>query len=148
MLGQSIDDPHGIEGAPGRVDGLGHLDVDTVMAPVKHLSLKEGHHTASGTALSGYEIHIGETEGPDRARPWLSFGGQDEGATSKSGLVQGCYMHGLFASDAFRSAYLADLGVTSAVHFESQVDATLDALAEHVERYVDIDLLLSLAAEV
>ena len=148
MLGQSIDDPQGIEGTPGKVPGLGHLDVDTIMAPKKHLSLKEGEHPESGTRLSGYEIHIGETEGPDRARAWLRFDGQDEGAASPDGRVQGCYMHGLFTSDAFRAAYLSGLGASSVTAFDAGVDATLDALAEHVETYMDVDLLLSLAGEV
>ena len=68
MLGRSLSDPDGIEGAAGTVAGLGHLDVSTVMAPVKHLSLKTGLHPESGTELSGYEIHIGQTTGPDCGR--------------------------------------------------------------------------------
>ncbi|OAN72335.1 cobyric acid synthase CobQ [Sulfitobacter sp. EhC04] len=148
MLGRRIADPHGIEGPPSEVAGLGHLDIDTVMAPKKHLSLKTGTHPASGTALSGYEIHIGETSGPDCARGWLTFDGIREGATSEDGRVQGCYMHGIFTSDDFRRAYLADFGVASSHMFETGVDKTLDALAAHVERFMDVDLLLSLAGEV
>lgn len=148
MLGQHIADPQGIEGAPGTVDGLGHLNVETVMAPIKHLSLKEGVHPASGTALSGYEIHIGETSGTDTQRAWLAFEGRPEGAASKSGLVQGCYMHGLFSSDAFRAAFLAEIGVRSTLSFEAGVEDTLDALAAHVERYFDIDLMLELAESI
>ncbi len=148
MLGRRIADPHGIEGPPSEVAGLGHLQIDTVMAPKKHLSLKTGTHPASGTDLSGYEIHIGETSGPDCARGWLTFDGIREGATSEDGRVQGCYMHGIFTSDDFRRAYLADFGVTSSHQFDLGVDKTLDALAEHVESYMDVDLLLSLAGEV
>lgn len=148
MLGRSIADPHGIEGPASRVPGLGHLDVETVMEPLKHLSLKSGIHPASGTDLSGYEIHIGETHGPDTARAWLRFDDQPEGAAAPSGRVEGCYMHGIFNSDAFRRAYLEKFGVTSSLDFETGVDDTLDALAAHVERYMDIDLLLTLAADI
>ena len=148
MLGRSITDPQGIEGPAARVAGLGHLDVETTMAPLKRLSLKQGTHPASGTDLSGYEIHIGETTGPDCARSWLDFEGAPEGAASASGRVQGCYMHGIFSSDAFRRAYLAQFGVTSTIEFESGVEETLDALADHIETHFDVDLLLSLAAEV
>ncbi|NUH64869.1 cobyric acid synthase [Sulfitobacter sp. S0837] len=148
MLGQTITDPMGIEGPAGKVAGLGHLNVETTMAPQKHLSQKTGVHLASGTALTGYEIHIGETTGPDCARAWLTFDDLPEGATSASGGVQGCYMHGIFSSDAFRRAYLSTLGVTSSLDFESGVEETLDALADHVEAYMDVDLFLSLAAEV
>lgn len=148
MLGRTIADPHGIEGEPGTVEGLGHLQIDTVMAPVKHLSLKNGQHPASGTEVSGYEIHIGETDGPDRARAWLTFDGQPEGAARPDGRVQGCYMHGLFNSDAFRRAYLNQFGVGSTLDFEAGVDVALDALATHVEAYFDIDQMLDLAEDV
>ncbi|APE44146.1 cobyric acid synthase CobQ [Sulfitobacter alexandrii] len=148
MLGQTIADPHGIEGPPSEVAGLGHLRIDTVMAPKKHLSLKTGTHPASGTSLSGYEIHIGETTGPDCARGWLTFDGASEGAMSADGRVQGCYMHGIFTSDSFRRAYLSEFGVDSSLVFDAGVETTLDALAAHVERYMDVDLLLSLAEEV
>jgi adenosylcobyric acid synthase len=148
MLGHSIADPHGIEGPPSEVAGLGHLAVETVMAPTKHLSLKQGAHPASGTSLSGYEIHIGETTGPDCARAWLTFDGTPEGAATDTGRVQGCYMHGIFSSDSFRSAYLKGFGAASSLDFDAGIEQTLDALADHVERYMDVDLLLSLAAEV
>ena len=57
-------------------------------------------------------------------------------------------MHGIFSSDAFRRAYLGGFGVTSSLNFESGVDDALDALADHLETYMDVDLFLSLAAEV
>ncbi len=148
MLGKSIADPHGIEGPPCEVAGLGHLDVETVMAPIKHLSVKEGLHPASGMRVEGYEIHIGETTGPDCARAWLSIDGKAEGAASATGRVQGCYMHGIFGANGFRSAFLERFGASSGLDFEAGVEATLDALADHVERYMDVDQLLSLAQEV
>ena len=146
MLGQWIDDPEGIEGRPGRVAGLGHLDVTTVMHPEKRLALTEASHPESGTALSGYEIHLGKTEGADCARAWLRVGDRPEGARDATGRVRGSYLHGLLASDAFRAAYLAELGTESQLNFEASVDATLDQLAAHLEAHMDIDLLLKLAA--
>ena len=148
MLGNSIDDPNGIEGPAGCVDGLGHLDVETVLAPTKNLLLRNGTHLPSGAELNGYEIHMGETSGPDCARPWLRLGNTDDGASSRDGRVLGCYLHGIFSSDSFRAAYLQSLGATSSVVFEDQVDDTLDALAEHIEQYFDLDALLAAAAEV
>ncbi|MBD3662791.1 cobyric acid synthase [Sulfitobacter sp. TSTF-M16] len=148
MLGQTIADPHGIEGPPGIVPGLGHMNIETVMAPKKHLALKDALHPASGTSLEGYEIHIGETSGPDCDRAWLEVDGTPEGAASPDGRVKGCYMHGIFNADGFRKAYLAELGAGSSVAFEAGVDAALDALADHVETYIDLDLLLSLAEEI
>ena len=62
--------------------------------------------------------------------------------------MQGCYLHGIFASDAFRAAYLAGLGAGSTVGYDAQVEATLDALAQHIETYFAVDDLLALATEV
>ncbi len=145
MLGHTISDPDGHEGPAGTVEGLGHLDVETVLAPVKNLSLREGTHLESAAPLSGYEIHMGQTKGPDCARPWLELAGAPDGASSRSGAVLGCYLHGIFASDAFRAAYLGTLGAVSSVVFEDQVEDTLDALGAHIERYFDLDMLLDAA---
>ncbi|WP_370161897.1 cobyric acid synthase [Limimaricola soesokkakensis] len=149
MLGRSIADPEGIEGPPGRVEGLGLLDVETVMRPEKRLGLVAARLRADGTPLRGYEIHIGRTTGPDHAaRAWLDIEGRPEGAASADGLVHGCYLHGLFSEDAFRAAFLTELGVDSRPGYEDAVETTLDALATHLERHLDIDRLLALAAPV
>ncbi|MEM6277005.1 MAG: cobyric acid synthase [Pseudomonadota bacterium] len=148
MLGRAIDDPEGIEGAPGKVDGLGLLDVETVMEPMKRLALSEAR-TSGGLPVSGYEIHIGRTRGPDTARAWLTLEGRPEGAASRNGRVRGCYIHGLFGNDAFRADVLADLGGDSRVHdYDADVDATLDALADHLAANLNIETLLTLGAEV
>jgi len=145
MLGQTISDPDGIEGAPSTVQGLGHLDIATVMTAQKHLALTEAVFLDSGDTVAGYEIHIGETDGPDCARAWLSVRGAPHGASSANGLVRGCYLHGLFNADGFRRAYLAQLGATTNQSYDASVDQTLDQLAAHLERHIDLELLLALA---
>ncbi|WP_099825702.1 cobyric acid synthase [Oceaniglobus indicus] len=149
MLGRRIIDDIGLEGPPGSVAGLGFLDVTTHMEPAKRLALGTAHHRASGTAVTGYEIHLGTTEGPDCARPWLDLDGRPEGAQSADGRIMGCYLHGLFAADGFRNAFLADLGApASGVSYDGLVDETLDNLADHLERHMDIDRLLTLAQRI
>ena len=148
MLGRTVADPEGIEGAPGEVAGLGHLDVGTVMRPEKHLSLTQATYRPTGGTVEGYEIHLGETAGPDCARAWLDIGGRPEGAASADGRVRGCYLHGLFASDGFRARYLEELGAPSDLSFTDSVDQALDALARHIEAHFDVDLLLKLAEPV
>lgn len=146
MLGREIIDREGLEGNPGRFEGLGHLDVTTEMHPEKHLENVTAKHMESGTKLTGYEIHIGDTSGPDCDRAWLSIGQRREGAQSLSGRIKGCYLHGIFSSDQFREAYLESLGGTGAkFDYGAEVENTLDALAAHLETHMDLDLLLELA---
>jgi adenosylcobyric acid synthase len=148
MLGRVINDPDGIEGAKGAVHGLGLLDVTTQMTPHKHLTRVRGTHLASGSEISGYEIHIGETGGPDSGRAWLEVNGTKTGAASANGRIRGCYLHGLFEADGFRRAFLEDLGGTSEVsNYAGSVEDTLDGLAAHLETHLDCEKLLELARE-
>ncbi|SFJ00608.1 adenosylcobyric acid synthase (glutamine-hydrolysing) [Jannaschia pohangensis] len=139
MLGRTIADPGGIEGPPCEVPGLGLLDVATVMQPMKHLSRVSARDRDSGADVSGYEIHLGETTGPDTRNGWLLRDGVAIGAASGDGRVRGCYLHGLFEGDAFRAAFLARLGAqASAMDYGAGVEATLDALADHLNRALDL----------
>ena len=148
MLGKTIDDPDGVDGRPGKVEGLGLLDVHTVMAGEKRVTLTEAVTRDGNLAVNGYEIHMGRTTGADCARAWLSIGGRAEGAASPDGRVKGSYLHGLFSADAFRAGFLGGLGHESLAGYEDGVDAVLDALAEHLERHMDLDQLLNLAGPV
>ncbi|UWQ15231.1 cobyric acid synthase [Aliiroseovarius sp. M344] len=146
MLGQEIIDQDGIEGTPGRVMGLGHLNITTYLEPKKTLAMTQAIHLASGKRLSGYEIHLGQSTGPDTSRAWLSVDGRPEGAASADGRVLGCYLHGLFSADGFRQVYLEQLGGQAGVTgFEARIDDTLEALAQHVENHLDLDRFLDLA---
>lgn len=145
MLGRTLADPEGIEGAPTSVPGLGLLDVETVMTAEKTLT-EVAATTADGIGLTGYEMHIGETDGPDRARPFCQLGGRrPEGAVSVDGRVAGTYLHGLFSGDAFRRHYLAALGAPSTLLYGAEVERILDALADHLAAHVDIDALTGIA---
>lgn len=147
MLGKTISDPEGIEGAPGTVEGLGFLNVETVLTPEKSTVHAEGTHVASGAAFSGYEIHIGRTAGADCDRPLMRLkDGRPDGAMSADGLVCGTYVHGLFASDGFRAAYLASFGASSGLAYETSIDRILDDLAGHLERVLDVEAMYEIAA--
>jgi adenosylcobyric acid synthase len=75
----------------------------------------------------------------------LDLGGRSDGAVSPDGRVMGCYLHGLFAGDAFRRAFLARLGADSALAYDDRIEAALDALADHLERYLDVPAILAAA---
>ena len=145
MLGTLIADPLGLEGPPETVPGLGLLDVATTLEPTKQLRLESA--TALGQPLSGYHMHMGATSGPATSLPFAVVGNQPEGATS--GPISGTYLHGLFAADGFRSAFLERLGAPpSDLAYEASIDATLDAFAAHLEAHLDIEALLALAAPI
>jgi adenosylcobyric acid synthase len=146
MLGRSIADPGGIEGPPATVDGLGLLDVQTTLSNDKRLEPVSGT-TSDGVSFSGYEMHMGVTEGQDRARPFARLAdGSPEGAIAADGRVIGTYVHGLFADDRQRAAWLQRCGAgASNVAYENLIDHTLDALAEHLAAHIDLDRLLKLA---
>jgi adenosylcobyric acid synthase len=146
MLGREIADPDGIEGRPGSTPGLGLLDLSTIMTADKRVTETTALHPASGTDVKGYEIHLGKTSGPDRARPLFTVNGQPEGAIREDGRVMGSYLHGMFTEDAFRRAFLGSLGATpGTVSYDRTVEDTLDALADHLSAHVDCESLLRLA---
>ncbi len=146
MLGRKIHDPQGLEGPPSSVDGLALLDVETVLRPDKTVTHRTAIHTQSGTTISAYEIHLGDTTGPDAARPFAKCNSLPDGARGASGLVEGTYLHGCFTSDQFRQGYLKDLGVTgTSLAYEATIDTTLDALAEHLATHLDINRIMDFA---
>ncbi|MEL6467003.1 MAG: cobyric acid synthase [Pseudomonadota bacterium] len=146
MLGSTIDDPDGIEGHAGASQGLGLLDIETVMSDDKRLTMVEAVHVPTGQRFDGYEIHIGRSVGPDCARPFARVKGQDEGAISTDGRVAGSYLHGMFRDDGFRRAWLAGFGVGGGnASYAATVETTLDALADHLETHLDVDALLACA---
>ena len=147
MLGAEIADPLGIEGPAGSVAGLGLLSLRTELGGDKRLAETRGADRTHGRAVHGYFMHVGRTAGGDLARPMLDLDGGPDGATSPDGRVMGCYLHGLFAADDFRRAFLASLGAreAGAEPHESRIEDGLDRLAAHLGRAVDLEVLLSLS---
>lgn len=146
MLGRTIHDPDGIEGPAGSIEGLCLLDVETTLTQKKSLALQTARHCETGLALSGYEMHLGETRGPGCAHPFATIGARAEGAVARNGQIAGTYLHGIFTQDRFRHAYLAGFGAASGgIAYRPLVEETLDGLAAHLERYAAVDRLLEIA---
>ncbi len=141
MLGRRVADPEGVEGPPGASDGLGLLDIETVLTAEKRTA-----PIRTNDGLTGYEIHMGRSFGPGLARPFLHLDGRPEGAISEDGLAFGTYCHGLFADDGFRARFLARLGAERRRAWDAEIEAILDRLADHLETHLDLDRLLALAA--
>jgi adenosylcobyric acid synthase len=145
MLGRSIADPDGIEGAPGEAAGLGLLEVDTVLTGEKTLRPVTG--AGLDARLSGYEMHVGVTAGPGLQRPFLDLDGEGpHGACSSDGRILGGYVHGLFEAGVFRAAFLGRLGARSAgLDHGERVDLALDEIAGQLAEHLDITTLARIA---
>ncbi|MDR5778703.1 cobyric acid synthase [Caballeronia sp. LZ065] len=146
MLGREIDDPDGVEGAPGCVDGLGLLELATVLTPHKQLENVTGHLTvgAADAPVRGYEIHMGRTHGAALARPLVALdGGRCDGAVSADGQIAATYLHGVFDTPEACAALLAWAGVTDAqaLDYPALREASLDRLADSFAQALDLDAL-------
>lgn len=152
MLGRMIHDPHGVEGPAGSIAGLGLLDVETTLDQTKTVAEVEARSVTLDASIRGYEIHMGQTSGADCVRPVVSIGERYDGAMSANGKISGSYVHGIFADDGFRAAYLnaraAERGRTASfgdLAFDTQVNRVLDDLADHMASHLDMDALAAIA---
>ncbi len=151
MLGARIDDPDGVDGPAGAAEGLGLLRVHTVMSGDKTVRPVTGRCAVTDAPMSGYEIHTGATTGADLDRPMLlldnASASEPDGARSESGCVEGTYVHGIFSSDKFRAGWIRRMGgdTSSTLNYDATVEAALDALADGLEKALDIDKLLAQA---
>ena len=152
MLGRKILDPDGIEGPPGEIRGLELLDIETTLRPHKVLSKVTGIEVSSGEFVAGYEMHMGRTTGSDLTRPMLRLDSENgpprtDGARSKCGRIEGCYLHGLFAADGYRHAFLNRIrkGRVSGFNYENRIETILDRFADHVASALDLKRLMEIA---
>lgn len=140
MLGEGIDDPHGLEGAAGHSDGLGLLALSTQLEREKQLRNVRGRLAMDDAQVSGYEIHAGISHGQalERAAVWLDDGRCD-GAISEDNQVLGTYLHGLFESPAACEALLcwAGLDDVETVDYHALRERDIERLADLVEAHLD-----------
>ncbi|AKJ29098.1 cobyric acid synthase [Caldimonas brevitalea] len=136
MLGQWLHDPHGLEGPPGSLPGLGLLDFETTMARDKQLARVAGRLRAGGAAVAGYEIHAGVSRGPALAHPMVELDdGRHDGVCDPDGQLLATYVHGLFDHPAALDALLAWAGLEDRrpIDLGALRDASLQRLADATE---------------
>jgi len=162
MLGRRVLDPHGVESAIAEAPGLGLLDVETTMLAEKQTHQVEAQLLPAGAAVSpgcaaavtGYEIHMGETVLGSAARPFAMIGQRSgleaaiaDGAVSRDGRVFGTYLHGIFDNHGFRTAFLnrlrRDKGLPERAETVPQSDP-FDALAAHMEEHLDLERIFAI----
>ncbi|TSK04341.1 MAG: cobyric acid synthase [Geobacter sp.] len=157
MLGKTVLDPERVESDLECVEGLGLLDVVTTMLKEKQTHQAEATLSAAGAsvapgcgaAVTGYEIHMGESVLGQGVTPFASITSRsgegvkvDDGAVSADGRVFGTYLHGIFDNHGFRTAFLNR--IRRAKGLPEQAEAApmpdpFDALAAHMERHLDLE---------
>ncbi|HIF9365777.1 TPA: cobyric acid synthase [Photobacterium damselae] len=145
MLGQTIADPLGIEGKAGESQGLGYLDVTTVLEQEKRLKQVSGTLTLPNQAsvpVRGYEIHAGVTTGVQVDAPIQLESGLD-GQLGVDNQVFGTYLHGIFERQEACDAILswAGLEATQTPDFDQIREQGIDRVADTIEQYLDLEAL-------
>lgn len=158
MLGESIRDPHHVESHNDSANGLGLLPITTAFARQKATYQVRARilnfENLAGEIIQGYEIHAGETTSQTEwleiiSRSPAALGRENgdpatvkDGGVSSNGKVWGCYLHGLFANDSFRHAWLSHLGWKGqAASQAARFEASLEKLADAVESALNMELL-------
>ena len=145
MLGERIDDSLGIEGPPGASEGLGWLELHTVLHAEKQLRNVSGRLVLDDARVRGYEIHMGQSTGAALDRPLLRLDdGRLEGMVSHDGQIIGTYLHGLFEEPAACAALLRWSGLSTPLPHDHRLrrEEMLDQLADAMERSLDVARLL------
>ena len=165
MLGKVILDPENAESKTLETDGLGLIDVSTLFRMQKNThQVKATLHDRgtdifkglnSDNKITGYEIHMGETELLNGTAPFLKIlersdkeVSMDDGAVSSDGNVIGTYLHGIFDNNEFRLELINKLrknkGLSTMLAEElNSVDKEreYDKLADWFREHVNMDLI-------
>jgi adenosylcobyric acid synthase len=149
MLGNTVDDPHGLEGSPGQTDGLGLLPVHTTLMAPKTTTISD--FVWDDARGKGYEIHMGSTR-RDNASPLVSVTRRNaiacsdtDGAHAAQGRVLGTYLHGFFDSAQVLLKWLKLLGISTnnpVIDMNVIKETDYDLLKRHFKNHIDIDPLL------
>ena len=147
ILGRTIADPLGLEGAAGESAGLGWLELETVLEAEKQLRNTSGVLTLEGAEVRGYEIHAGVSRGRALENPTAILeGARPDGALSGDGRVFGTYLHGIFESPTACAAVLrwAGLRDPQKVDYREVRERAIERLADSVEAHLDLGAILRL----
>jgi len=168
MLGKEILDPHHIESKRGKIQGLGLLNITTILELSKITSQVKAHLIEKEfftveEEIAGYEIHMGTTKLLRGVKPWLIITRRssqlvdiEDGAIDKEGKIMGTYIHGLFDNYQFRRAFLNYLrkkkGLSSyypqtEISAAEQKNREYDKLAGLVRHNLDIEKIYQVLSE-
>ncbi len=151
MLGRVIDDPDNVEGG-GSIEGLGLLNIKTTFYKEKTTTQTKGkinkltgfYEKLSGTAITGYEIHMGDSEIIEGA-PMNTLSGKTDGCVSNN--IAGSYVHGIFDNSEAANIIVKILAEQKNIALNDLENFSIDAykesqydiLADCVRKSIDMD---------
>jgi adenosylcobyric acid synthase len=144
MLGKVLHDPQGLEGAAGSSGGFNLLDMETTLEAEKQLARVNGKLAFADAAVTGYEIHMGVSQGAALQRPMMCVPTGPEGALSEDGAVAGTYLHGLFDHPEACAALLQWAGLEkqdAVFDYRTLREEGLNRLADALEAHLDWEKL-------
>ena len=152
MMGESVTDESGVEGF-GTLRGMELLPIRTVFAEEKTRTRKTGmireivgdYAALSGRKITGYEIHMGESEQLEKGHVFTSLEGSPDGCFKDN--AAGSYLHGIFDEEDFREALLKLICARKGIaytkgkgkSYQEYKEEQYDLLADGVRKAVDME---------
>ena len=135
MLGQTVNDPDGIEGSISSLPGLGLLPIHTTMTAEK--TTRQVTFPFNGQTCQGYEIHQGVSD--------------TDQAILQTDHCIGTYIHGFLDNapviEHLLSKHVAQRSPLNTQSYTDFKNEQYDKLAAHVRQHVDMDKLYQIISD-
>jgi adenosylcobyric acid synthase len=149
MMGQRIEDPHGVEGDVQAVPGLNILLSNTILEEEKQTVRSSFYFKNYETLCSGYEIHMGKTTFSPEARPLNRMADEKTEGCLSGNNCWGSYMHGILDNpvviDDLLTPFIKEKRVTEDYNEFKQKQYRI--LAAHVRENVDMEFIYKILQE-
>ena len=144
MMGREVADPSGIEGAIGRLPGLGLLPVSTTIEAEKTTRQVSFTFRDFPETCVGYEIHMGTTVPvEENAEPLNRF---EDGTPEGCFVTEKCfgsYIHGILDNqrviDYLLAPHTEKAIAQKTLDWQAFKEEQYDKLADHVRHHVDME---------
>lgn len=161
MLGESLEDPGGLEGEIKSLAGLNLLPLKTVITPDKVTRQRQINPvplpkywsllTPTQPTIHGFEIHQGQTQVTDPTDLAPLWSDPGLGWVSQTRPVMGTYLHELFNNGSWRRCWLnlirqqknLPLLSTDVPDYEAQREKIFDEIAEAIAPHLDLTPIFS-----
>lgn len=152
IMGQEVCDPNHVESNIDRLPGLGLLPITTQMEGEKVTRQVKFSFLESDAECEGYEIHMGATSPVENGRisPLNKLSDGNDDGYFLSNKCFGTYIHGIL-DNAVVVEYLlapyADKLSDTPFDFKAFKEEQYNKLADHVRKYVNMDLVYQIMTE-